>query len=70
LQEYVVTKKWAIITEISKEVENNTIARVNAYVKEYVSQATKWWRWRIIWRRWWFWTFLPLHVYIHSFVLK
>jgi len=25
LQEYGVTKKWAIITEISKEVENNTV---------------------------------------------
>ena len=24
LQEYCVTKKWVIITEISKEVENNT----------------------------------------------
>ena len=33
LQEYGVTKKWVIITEISKEVENNTIARVNAYAK-------------------------------------
>jgi hypothetical protein len=32
LQECGVTKKWVIITEISKEVENNTIARVNAYV--------------------------------------
>ena len=30
LQEYGVTKKWVIIAEISKEVENNTIARVNA----------------------------------------
>ncbi len=36
LQEYGVTKKWVIITEISKEVENNTIARVNAYAKQYV----------------------------------
>ena len=25
-----------IITEISKEVENNTVARVNAYAKKYV----------------------------------
>jgi hypothetical protein len=38
LQEYCVTKKWVIITEISKEVENNTIARVNAYTKQYVSR--------------------------------
>ncbi len=29
LQEYGVTKEWVIITEISKEVENNTMARVN-----------------------------------------
>ena len=36
LQVYGVTKKWVIITEISKEVENNTIARLNAYAKEYV----------------------------------
>ena len=36
LQEYGVTKKWVIIAEISKEVENNTIARVNAYAKQYV----------------------------------
>ncbi len=36
LQEYGVTKKWVIITEISKEVENNTIARVNVYTKQYV----------------------------------
>ena len=36
LQEYGVTKKWVIITEISKEVENNTIARLNAYAKQYV----------------------------------
>jgi hypothetical protein len=36
LQEYGVTKKWVIITEISKEVENNNIARVNAYARQYV----------------------------------
>jgi len=36
LQEYGVTKKWVIITEISKEVENNTIARVNVYARQYV----------------------------------
>ena len=36
LQEYGVTKKWVIITEISKEVENNPIARVNAYARQYV----------------------------------
>ena len=35
LKEYGVTKKWVIITEISKEVENNTIARLNAYAKQY-----------------------------------
>jgi hypothetical protein len=38
LQEYGVTKKWVIITEISKEVENNTIPRVNAYARQYVSR--------------------------------
>ena len=38
LEEYGVTKKWVIITEISKEVENNnhSIGRLNAYVKQYV----------------------------------
>jgi hypothetical protein len=30
--------KWVIITEISKEVENNTIGRLNAYQKQYVSR--------------------------------
>jgi len=39
LQEYGVTKKWVIITEISKEVENNTITRVNAYARQYVSRG-------------------------------
>jgi hypothetical protein len=41
LQEYGVTKKWVIITEISKEVENNaqrTTLRVNEYSREYVSR--------------------------------
>ena len=38
LQEYGVTKKWVIITEISKEVENNTIERVNVYARKYVSR--------------------------------
>jgi len=36
LEDYGVTKKWVIITEISKEVENNTISRLNAYAKQYV----------------------------------
>ena len=38
LQEYGVTKKWVIvsITEISEEVENNNIGRLNAYSKQYV----------------------------------
>jgi hypothetical protein len=27
---------WVIITEISKEVENNTISRVNVYQRQYV----------------------------------
>ena len=31
LQEYDVTKKWVIISEISKEVENNNVVRLNAY---------------------------------------
>jgi hypothetical protein len=35
-----VTKKWLIITEISKEVENNAIARLNAYAKQYVPRRT------------------------------
>ena len=40
LEDYGVTKKWVIITEISKEVENNTIARLNAYAKQYVPRRT------------------------------
>ena len=36
LQEYGVTKKLVIITEISEEVENNNIGRLNAYSKQYV----------------------------------
>ena len=36
MQKYGVTKKWVIITEISKEVESNNIARLNAYAKQYV----------------------------------
>ena len=36
LEDYGVTKKWVIITEISKEVENNNIGRVNAYPRQYV----------------------------------
>jgi len=35
-QEYGVTKKKVISAEIPKEVENNTIARVNAYARQYV----------------------------------
>ena len=38
LQEYGVTK---IITEISKEVENNSIARTNAYARQYVSRSVR-----------------------------
>ena len=41
LQEYGVTKKWVIITEISKEVENNSIARINAYARQYVSRSVR-----------------------------
>ena len=41
LQEYGVTKKWVIITEISKEVENNSIARINAYARQYVSLSVR-----------------------------
>ena len=40
LEDYGVTKKWVIITEISKEVENNAIARLNAYAKQYVPRRT------------------------------
>jgi homoserine dehydrogenase len=36
LQGYDVTKKWVIIAEISKEVENNSIPRINAYARQYV----------------------------------
>jgi hypothetical protein len=40
LQDYGVTKKWVIITEISKEVENNAMVRLNAYAKQYVPRRT------------------------------
>ena len=40
LEDYGVTKKWVIVTEISKEVENNAIARLNAYAKQYVPRRT------------------------------
>ena len=33
--------KWVIITEISKEVENNNIARRNAYLRQYVSRGVR-----------------------------
>ena len=41
LREYGVTKKWVIITEISKEVEYNSIARINAYARQYVSRSVR-----------------------------
>jgi hypothetical protein len=41
LEEYGVTKKWVIITEISKEDENNNIARHNTYSKHYVSRGPR-----------------------------
>ncbi len=40
LEDYGVTKKWVIITEISKEVQNNAIARFNVYAKQYVPRRT------------------------------
>ncbi len=36
----VSPKKWVIITEISKEVENNAIGRLNVYAKQYVPRRT------------------------------
>ncbi len=39
LEKYGVIKKWVIITEISKEDENNNISRLNAYSKHYVSRG-------------------------------
>ena len=42
LEEYGVTKKWMIITEISKEVVNNIIGRlINAYSNHYVPRAPR-----------------------------
>ena len=41
LQAYGVTKKWMIITEISMEVENNNIAILNAYSRQYVSRGVR-----------------------------
>ena len=40
LEDYGVTKKWVIITETSKEVQNNTIVRLNVYAKQYVPRRT------------------------------
>jgi hypothetical protein len=36
LQEYGVTKKWVIITQISKEIENKNIGRLNVVDPVYV----------------------------------
>ena len=41
LQEYGVPKKWVIITEISKEVENDSIVRLNVYTRQYVSRSVR-----------------------------
>jgi hypothetical protein len=41
LQEYGVTKKWVIIIEISKEVENNRIVRLNEYARQYVTRSVR-----------------------------
>ncbi len=41
LEDYGVTKKWVIITEISKEDENNNITRLNAYSKHYVPRRPR-----------------------------
>ena len=41
LEDYGVTKKWVIITEISKEDENNNITRLNAYSKYYVPRRPR-----------------------------
>ena len=39
--DYGVTKKWVIVTEISKEDENNNITRLNAYSKYYVPRRPR-----------------------------
>jgi hypothetical protein len=49
LEDYGVTKKWVIITEISKEVENNAILQC---VSKAVCTSTTSCHWRIINRRW------------------
>ena len=36
-----VNKKWVIITEISKEVDNNNIGRLDAYSRENVSRGLR-----------------------------
>jgi hypothetical protein len=41
LEEYGITKEWVIITEISKEDENNNITRLNAYSKYYVPRRPR-----------------------------
>jgi hypothetical protein len=41
LQEDGVTKKWVIITEILKEVENNNIVRLNMYPSQYVFRGVR-----------------------------
>ena len=40
-EDYGVTKKWVIITEISKEDENNNITRLNVYSKYYVPRRPR-----------------------------
>ena len=38
---YYKDKKWVIITEISKEVENNSISRLNTYARQYVTRSVR-----------------------------
>ena len=41
LEDCGVTKKWVIISEISKEDENNNILRLKSYSKYYVPQRPR-----------------------------
>jgi hypothetical protein len=42
LEQVARTKKWVIITKrFAKDVENNSIARLNSYARQYVSRSVR-----------------------------
>jgi hypothetical protein len=40
LEDYGVTKKWGLLQRFQKEVQNNAMARLDAYAKKYVPRRT------------------------------